>query len=238
MNRIRLVAAMAACLVGLGGCFGFGKDVTEAEFIDHIKAGMIEQDVFVEKVPGSNEVFRVGKSEAGRFADAPVYRTTMPVNHAPFSPRKNGPYPKGASLGMSLGDWLRATGKFRYTCTVGEKGRIEAVFKDLVPNGTYTMWYFRVAKAHMGCADCPFATIDFPIGAKDGSQSIFIADARGFAEFDLEFEPCLKPGDDQLAAALAVAYHSDGNTHGPSPGDRGSRSHVHLFAMLANPDDE
>jgi hypothetical protein len=90
----------------------------------------------------------------------------------------------------------------------------------------------------MGCADCPFATIDFPIGAKDGSQSIFIADARGFAEFDLKFEPCLKPGDDQLAAALAVAYHSDGNTHGPSPGDRGSRSHVHLFAILANPDDE
>ncbi len=70
-------------------------------------------------------MFRVGKSEAGRFADAPVYRTTMPVNHAPFSPRKNGPYPKGASLGMSLGDWLRATGKFRYTCTVGDKARID-----------------------------------------------------------------------------------------------------------------
>ena len=179
-----------------------------------------EQDVFVERIRGSGQVFRVGKAEAARFADAPIYRAATAVRHAPFSPDRNGPYPKGASLGMSLGDWLAATGRVSYTSSRGV-GRVRGTFKDLVPYGTYTMWYLRFAKAHMGCADCPFATIDFPLGAKDGSQSSFIADAQGGAVFDAAFKPCLKLGDDQLGAALAIAYHSDGNTHGPSPGDMG-----------------
>lgn len=228
---MRRLAVLAAALIALSGCLGFGDDTVELTFVDHIEAGMIEQDVFVERTPGSNKVFRVGKSEAARYADAPVYRTTMPVRHAPYSPKRNGPYPKGASLGLSLGDWLRATGKVAYACAGGE-GRIEAAFRDLVPNGTYTMWYLRAAKPHIDCADCPYATLDLPIGARDGSQSMFVADARGFAVYDATFKPCLKPSDDQLSAALAIAYHSDGNTHGPSPGAPGSRSHLQLLAVL------
>ncbi len=237
MNKIRSVVAIAACLALLGACARFVVDETEVTFIDHIEAGMIEQDVFVEKVPGSGEVFRVGKEEAIRHGDAPLYRTTRPLPHAPFSPKKNGPYPKGASLGISLGDWLAATGIAKHTCTDGA-GRLQAVFRRLIPNGTYTMWYFRVAKDHMGCAGCPFATIDFPIGARDGSQSAFVADARGNALFDASFEPCLKPGDDQLAAALAIAYHSDGETYGPSPGDLGAKTHIQLFTLLPDEGEE
>jgi hypothetical protein len=100
------------------------------------------------------------------------------------------------------------------------------------------MWYFRVAKAHMECADCPFATIDLPVGAKDGSQSGFVTDAHGDALFDASFKPCLVPGDDQLAAALAIAYHSDGNTYGPNPGDKGHKTHIQLFTLLPGPDDK
>jgi hypothetical protein len=235
MKKIRSVVAISGCLAVLGGCLGDGVEVKDLAFVDHIKAGMIEQDVFVEKARGSGQVFRVGKEEAKRYADAPVYRAARPVHHAPFSPKKNGPYPKGASLGMSLGDWLKGSGTVSYTCG-DDQGRIQGWFRNLGPNGTYTMWYFRVAKAHMGCADCPFATIDFPVGAKDGSQSPFIADARGRAKFDASFKPCLKLGDDQLAAALAIAYHSDGNTYGRNPGDMGNKSHVHLFAVLPGPD--
>ncbi len=236
-DGIRSVVVTAGCLALLGACsFDWFKDeIEELEFVDHIKAGMIEQDVFVEKTRGSGEVFRVGKTEAKRYADAPVYRSKVPVRHAPFSPAKNGPYPKGASLGMSLGDWLKGSGRVSVTCS-GDEGRIKALFRNLVPNGTYTMWYFRAAKAHMGCAECPFATIDFPVGAKDGSQSPFAADARGNATFDASFKPCLKPSDDQLAAALGIAYHSDGKTYGPSPGDMGHTSHVQLFTVLPGPD--
>ncbi len=235
MNRIWSFVGIMACLVILGACGRIGVEVTELTLVDHIEAGMIEQDVFVEKTKGSNQVFRVGKAEAIRYADAPIYRAARPVHHAPFSPAKNGPYPKGASLGMSLGDWLAGTGRVRHTCTDGA-GRIEGAFRRLVPNGTYTMWYFRVAKAHMGCAGCRFSTIDFPVGAKDGSQSAFIANARGIAWIDVSFKPCLKPSDDQLAAALAIAYHSDGNTYGPSPGEMGHKSHMQLFAVLPGPD--
>ena len=109
MNRIWLVAVMSASLMMLGACGRIGVEETELTLVDHIEAGMIEQDVFVEKTRGSNQVFRVGKAEAKRFADAPVYRTVRPVHHAPFSPANNGPYPKGDSLGISLGDWLTAT---------------------------------------------------------------------------------------------------------------------------------
>ncbi len=237
MIRLRFVMVIPACLALLGACGRLGVEVTELTFVSHIEAGMIEQDVYVEKTPGSGKVFRVGKDDVERYAEAPVFGAARPVRHAPFSPKKNGPYPTGASLGMSLGDWLAATGIVKFTCSSGA-GRIQAVFRSLVPNGTYTMWYFRVAKAHMGCADCPFATIDFPVGAKDGSQSPFAADARGDALIDISFKPCLAPGDDQLAAALAIAYHSDGNTHGPSPGDMGNNSHVQLFVVLPGPGDD
>jgi len=237
MNRVCVVAVVSAALVLLGACGRLGVEETELTLVDHIEAGMIEQDVFVEKTRGSSQVFRIGKAEAKRFAEAPVYRTVRPVHHAPFSPAKNGPYPKGDSLGILLGDWLTATGKMRYTCSSGE-GRVEGVFRRLIPNGTYTMWYFRVAKAHMGCADCPFATIDFPVGAKNGSQSAFVADVRGRAWFDAKFKPCLKPSDDELASALAIAYHSDGNTHGRNPGEMGHTSHVQLFAVFPSPDEK
>ena len=63
-----------------------------------------------------------------------------------------------------------------------------------------------------------------------------VADVRGTGWIDVAFKPCLKPSDDQLTAALAIAYHSDGNTHGPSPGEMGHTSHVQLFAVLPGPD--
>lgn len=227
---------ISSCVILLGACSTnwFEDEFEELAFVDHIAAGMIEQDVFVEKVPGSGSVFRVDEAEAARFGDALVYRSKIPVRHAPYTPSKNGPYPKGASLGISLADWRKGSGRALVTCS-SEKGRIQAVFHNLVPNGTYTMWYYRVAVAHMGCADCPFGSIDLPVGAKDGSQSSFAANARGSALFDVSFEPCLKPGDDQLAAALAITYHSDGNTYGPSPGERGHKSHVQLFTLLLGP---
>ena len=36
----------------------------------------------------------------------------------------------------------------------------------------------------------------------------------------------------QLAAVLAIAYHSDGKTYGVLPGPFGQKTHVQLFTML------
>ncbi len=48
--------AAAVALLALGAC---APKPVELGFVDHVKAGMIEQDVDVEKAAGSGEVFRI-----------------------------------------------------------------------------------------------------------------------------------------------------------------------------------
>ena len=135
-----------------------------------------------------------------------------------------GPYPKGEAIGMTLEDWLAASGTAVVTCS-GEKGTVEAEFANLVPNGVYTMWYWLVAVP----LPAKFHTYDLPVGARDGSQSVFKADANGNARYSAPVEPCLQGSGKQFETGLAIAYHSDGKTYGYSPGDFGNRAHVHLF---------
>lgn len=232
MKSLALSIAAFALAVSLGTA-AQAQQTTKIEvtFFDHHTAGMIEQDAFVETAPGSNEVIRVGKDEAAPYLNRPVFGSTQAVHHAPFNAAANGPHPKGTRIGMTLGQWLAGSGTGTYTCTA-DTGTLEVNFTGLVADGTYTMWNFYAGKAHMGCADCPFATIDFPVGAADGSQSPFKADAQGNATYAATFTPCIQLGTDRFAAGLAIAYHSDGKTHGPTPGQLGSASHVQLFTVL------
>jgi hypothetical protein len=208
--------------------------VTGITFVNHVAAGMVEQDAYIEKVPGSGEVFRVTAEEAEKYMDFPAYGTVDSHHHAPFATTGAGPFKKGKALGMSLGEWLAGTGSADYSCK-GGTATLKVEFEKLVPNGTYTVWNFLAGKPHMGCADCPFATIDFPLGARDGSQSAFTAGADGRATYQATFAPCLTLGDDLLFSGLAIAYHSDGKTYGKDPGQFGNKSHVQIFAGL--PDD-
>ncbi len=220
--------AAAVALLALGAC---ASKSVELGFVDHVEAGMIEQDVYVEKAAGTGEVFRINPDEFETYQNAQVFATTKVVHHSPFNSDRNGPYPKGRTLGMTLADWLSASGSATYVCK-GDQGTIDASFTKLVPNGLYTMWHAFAGKAHMGCKDCPFATVDFPMGTPDGSQSFFTAGADGSATFKLDFSPCLELSGGRLMAMLAIAYHSDGNTYGPDPGPFGLGSHVQLFAAL------
>ena len=229
MTRTVLTPLFAGiALLVLGAC---AQKPVELTFVDHVEAGLIEQDVYVEKTAGSGEVYRINPDEFDAYKNAPIFATTKVVHHAPFNADRNGPYAKGQSLGMSLEDWLSASGKATYVCT-RDQGRIDASFTKLVPNGIYTLWYAFAGQAHMGCKDCPFATVDFPMGESDGSQSVFQSDANGNADFALDFSPCLQMSNKRLMAMLAIAYHSDGNTYGPSPGPFGIGSHVQLFTGL------
>lgn len=91
------------------------------EFVDHITARMVEQDVYV---PGDDagKVFRVRTENAGDHSNAMVYRTAAPVEHAPMDKSKVGSYDAGAELGFTFGDWLSASGTGELTCDAG-KGR-------------------------------------------------------------------------------------------------------------------
>ena len=225
MRKASIISAIVALLLTACADQKLTTKSTEVTFIDHLKAEMIEQDVFVEHETGSNQVYRVTLEEKERFLSQPVFVAAETTKHHPMNPEEIGPYPKGRKLGFSLGDWLAAAGTGTVSCE-GGKGRLDASFQNLVPNGVYTMWHYFVAWPLTE----PFSSYDVPVGDRDGSQSAFVADAQGNAVFSQSFEPCLQGTGSQLIAGVAIAYHSDGKTYGDHPGSFGDVSHVHLFA--------
>ncbi|WP_170387941.1 hypothetical protein [Ruegeria atlantica] len=199
----------------------------EMAFVDHIEAGMIEQDVFVARHAEDNTVFRVTTEDYQQYFENTVYTTAEMTPHDPMNVDAVGPHPIGFDLGISLGDWLAASGTASYQCS-DETGEISVVFTGLVPNGLYTLWTFYMPVPFTE----PFSTYDIPIGARDGKDSVFRAGPEGSAVFELAFEPCLQGSSSQLVSGLAAAYHSDGKTYGHEPGTMGDKTHVHLFAVL------
>jgi hypothetical protein len=226
MKRTALTICTLGLLTALACSTPSGSSSTELTFITHLDANLPEQDVFIKRDTSSDEVFRltVGDNDLS----APLYRTAERVPHNPFAPEAIGPHQAGEPMGMTAGDWLRATGVARYTCTDGE-GHLEASFEGLVPSGVYTMWHVFVSLPPTE----PFAgALELPIGARDGSESIFHADASGNAQLDRTFKPCLQMSDVWTTSMLAVSWHSDGKTWGASPGAFGLNSHVPLFVKL------
>lgn len=198
----------------------------ELAFMTHLDMNLPEQDVFIEREPGSGEVYRV--TGADHDMSAPLFKSALAVRHDPFDPAAIGPHPKGEPLGMSVGQWLKHRGTGIYTAENGV-GTLRLEFSGLVPNGVYTMWHAFIALP----PTTPFSgTLDLPLGARDGSESVFVADANGKAVFEHTFSPPLEMSDVWTTAMLAIAYHSDGKTWGGVPGDFGLNAHVPLFVML------
>ena len=101
----------------------------------------------------------------------------------------------------------------------------------LVANGVYTIWHAFMALP----PTTPFSgTLDLPLGARDGSESVFRADANGNATVERRFQPCLQFSDVWTTSMLAVNYHSDGKTYQADPGKFGYNAHIPLFLMLPN----
>ncbi len=231
MKKLALVFALVAVLATVLAAQAASKGI-KLQFVNHLQAKLPEQDVFIERVAGSDEVYRV--TAADKNMNAPLYAAASPLPHDPGNPKAVGPFKKGRALGISLGQWLAGTGTGTYTCTKGQ-GTVVASFKKLVPDGVYTMWYALLATP----PPMPMATYDLPIGARDGSQNVFRSNAQGSASLKASFEPCLQMTTDQFTALLAIAWHSDGKTYygEPGPSDMrysgfGAVSHVQLFLGL------
>lgn len=209
-----------------GGNKGNNIFAIDLAFITHLDANLPEQDVFIERVPGSGEVFRATPGDNNM--DAELFKTATPVPHNPFDAAAIGPHPKGEAIGMTLGQWLKHRGTGNYSCENGE-GTLRTSFDGLVPNGVYTMWHAFTAIP----ATKPFSGfLDLPLGARDGSTSVFVADDEGTAAFDHTFKPCLQMSDVWTTSLLAINWHSDGETYAGSPGAFGYNAHVPLFLML------
>ncbi|MEM0949675.1 MAG: hypothetical protein AAGK37_19910 [Pseudomonadota bacterium] len=192
-------------------------------FRSHVADGLAEQDVYVRADGG---VVRPGPN----FGDTstPLYASAQPQAHAPGDPDALGPFPAGAELGITLGDWLKGSGTGRYHCENGQ-GHLSVAFENLVPEGVYTIWHFFMAN---GATDTFIGTFDLPVGAFDGSQSVLVADAEGAATLDQSFADCLQLTGPQLMAGLALNWHSDGETYGVLPGLFGHNAHIQLYTDL------
>lgn len=195
-------------------------------FIFHIDEQMAEQDVFYEKVPGSGEVFR--PTAATRAMNAPLYAVADPVEHNFLDTSDVGPYKKGKPLGMTLGEWFAAKGAGTYRCQNGT-GELDIVFENLVPGGVYTMWHDFIVWPP---TDPFIGTYDLPLGARDGSENVFVADNAGHARFKRTLTPCLQLSGEHLLSDLAIAWHSDGRTYGPLTGEFSTNTHVQLYVGL------
>jgi hypothetical protein len=195
-------------------------------FVTHLDMNMPEQDVFIERESGSGEVWRVTNGDNDM--SVPLFAASRAVEHDPFNPDALGPYPRGRPLGVSLGEWLGHRGRGVYRCENGT-GSLAISFSGLVPNGVYTIWHAFMALP----PTTPFSgTVDLPLGARDGSESVFLANAVGRAEFDHRFKPCLQMSAAWISSMLVVNYHSDANAYLAHPGEFGLNAHVPLFIVL------
>lgn len=195
------------------------------KFVTFSQAKMNEQDIFVEKAASSGQVYRVTPEDTNM--GAWLFATAKPQDHNPADAKAIGPFQKGRALGITLGQWLGATGNGTYTCNSGE-GTVQASFAKLVSNGLYTMWnVFAPAPPAQ-----PFRVLELPLGARDGTQNTFRADAQGNASFAATFKPCLQLTGDHLVSMLAIAWHSDGKTYAGDAGPFGMTSHVQMLVRL------
>jgi hypothetical protein len=227
------IAAAVTVLAGASMIAGSHAWAVDLNVVAHVAVDMWEQDVFVDGgEKGKGGVFRIGPAEYSQMLDLPVFATTQTVHHDPRNPDAAGPFPKGEDLGMTLGEWLAASGAVSYDCDNGI-GRMSATFENLVPRGVYTVWNFFVPTPSAE----PFSTYDLPLGDRAGRENFFAADRNGNAQYSIDLAGCLQGSGSQLAAGLAIAWHSDGATYGPNPGGLGRASHIQLFLLLPSDED-
>lgn len=127
---------------------------------------------------------------------------------------------------LTFGEWTDVEGQALVKCI--ESGSLVAVhLSGLIPNGQYTCWV--AAFDPPGFDGTLNNAFTFgPLGLQDGSENPFVANERGEGEIvgilpaglmsiihKRAFDGCLT---DEFEFHMAVAYHIDGQTHGPTPG--------------------
>jgi WD40 repeat protein/DNA-binding CsgD family transcriptional regulator len=197
--------------------------ITEMVFVNeaaNIQMGAPIQDVYVENPDGFGVVRPVDLS-AETLAQ-PVYSSTQRVVNDWWElPFDIGPYPQGEPLGFTVADWVAVQGHGTYTLH-GARATLDLTFEHLVPNGLYTLWCLETNFAP------DFQVHDAPCGTRSGSESVFVADENGRGTIQVEID-AFPPSTNETIYSVAAAYHSDGRTYGPRPGDFGRNVHVQTW---------
>ncbi len=121
----------------------------------------------------------------------------------------------GAPLGLTWGDWLAAHGKVVLIPLPDGRERVAVAILGLKPLG-----HFSLFMARLGQEPDLLTPLD-----GDGADNDFDADPEGRA-VKSTVAPARLTHDD----AILIMYHSDGKSHGISPGQEGVNAHRQLFA--------
>ena len=126
----------------------------------------------------------------------------------PFPPTKSAP-----NAPITLGAWLSARGHMRITCEADGSASVKIWFRNLIPNGIYTMW--ALWRATPPGAPGP-GFVPLPFG---GVPNAFVPNKHGAATFERDLAACpmdVTP-DGSVVMFVSTAYHSDGSLYGATP---------------------
>jgi PGF-CTERM motif len=212
------------------------QSITNVTFASHVNftLPMPVQDVYVILNDSTPDlVYRATPEQAKdpKILAKEAYATTNHTPQDPYMKSKNpvGPFPRGADLGFTLGEWLAAVGGGTYI-EKGKNATIDFSFHRLVPNGTYTVWWAGVTPPP------EYRYIVAPVGAPDGSENVFKADTAGNGTFHAEMKYLIPPSTNENRTLIVVRYQSDGKAPGPTPGAYGKIAHVQLLYRLPLPE--
>lgn len=113
---------------------------------------------------------------------------------------------------ITLGDWLRARGVLDYRCNAQGGANITVRYRNLLPNGVYTMWGVWRDITEDGAR----RAYPVPFG---GVPNVVVPDSRGNAVLSrrVNFCPSEETDQGQLLLFVVLAYHSDAMVYGAVP---------------------
>jgi len=128
---------------------------------------------------------------------------------------------------VTWGEWTDVEGRAAVKC-INQGSHVVAHFSGLIPNGQYTCWIVAFDAPGFTGTSLANAFTFGPLGTQDGAENGFVASADGEGQISgilppgpmtiihtRDFDGCLT---DEFEFHVAIAYHGDGQTHGPMPG--------------------
>jgi hypothetical protein len=123
----------------------------------------------------------------------------------------------GEPLGLTLGQWISATGTVTLSPQPDRTEKIDVGLRGLKPGARYSLF-----ENHFGKGSTWFTPLD-----GSGKANSFKADSRGAATIHLVAPEALTHDN-----AVLVVFHSDGIAHGEERGHVGIDAHHQLIARI------
>ncbi len=127
----------------------------------------------------------------------------------------------GQPLGITLGQWRKAAGQARWSCQAGTES-FAASFTGLLPHGVYSLFLVRLSQ--------PVSRRFAPLGSPSGTDNSVVATASGTAALSTRTTGCFTGSE-----AVVLVWHSDGRSHGRSPGVLGVTWHNQVIVGVSSP---